>query len=344
MTRFIQSPVLLFAAGLFCTSIGVHGAEPGQKAGARVSESPLQDRVAGAQAGPASSPLPQVSPGVQTAQFEWDQTSATTLTLKDKGLPVLAYNFGLMSHAGVPEKRWRSGYIHPIYSVDGTTVLTDDFPSDHPHHRGLFWAWPKITINGVLYDLWQYDKAPITQRFERWIEQTITDSSAILEVENGWYVDERKVMDETVRLYVRQRTTEGRSMSLEIRLTPTTQAVTLAGADGKGYGGLSLRLAVKNEADCSITTQKGAERKDLLEAPLSWAGISNKYPGLVRPQGITLSVAPGHTEPGPMWMTRHYGCLCAGWPGTQARTLQIGETVVLKYQVLVHEGNSGDIQ
>ena len=39
----------------------------------------------------------------------------------------------------------RCNYIHPLWGIDGT-VLTEDFPSDHLHHRGIFWAWHQVWI------------------------------------------------------------------------------------------------------------------------------------------------------------------------------------------------------
>ena len=41
----------------------------------------------------------------------------------------------------------RSNYFHPLYDLDGN-VLTEDFPKDHIHHRGIFWAWHQVLING----------------------------------------------------------------------------------------------------------------------------------------------------------------------------------------------------
>ena len=39
----------------------------------------------------------------------------------------------------------RCNYVHPLYGLDGQ-VLTEDFPKDHPHHRGIFWAWHQLLI------------------------------------------------------------------------------------------------------------------------------------------------------------------------------------------------------
>ena len=42
-------------------------------------------------------------------------------------------------HKSLDGKYTRANYIHPLYGLDGE-VLTEDFPRDHPHHRGVFWA------------------------------------------------------------------------------------------------------------------------------------------------------------------------------------------------------------
>ena len=48
----------------------------------------------------------------------------------------------------------RSNYFHPLYDLDGN-VLTEDFPKDHIHHRGIFWAWHQVRINGkTVQDQW----------------------------------------------------------------------------------------------------------------------------------------------------------------------------------------------
>ena len=39
----------------------------------------------------------------------------------------------------------RCHYIHPLYGLDGE-ILTEDFPSDHLHHRGIFWAWHQVLV------------------------------------------------------------------------------------------------------------------------------------------------------------------------------------------------------
>ena len=46
----------------------------------------------------------------------------------------------------------RSDYIHPLYGLHGE-ILTDDWVPDHPHHRGIYWAWPEVDWQGKRGDL-----------------------------------------------------------------------------------------------------------------------------------------------------------------------------------------------
>jgi hypothetical protein len=130
--------------------------------------------------------------------FRFTEISDKSLGLFEGGRPVFVYNHGVMPPpAGVPADRARSTYVHPIYGLDGE-VLTDDFPKDHYHHRGLFWSWPHVRIGDEHYDLWMLKG--IEQRFERWLAREADAAGATLGVENGWYVGDRKVMREQVWL------------------------------------------------------------------------------------------------------------------------------------------------
>jgi hypothetical protein len=47
----------------------------------------------------------------------------------------------------------RSGHIHPLRTPAGRAV-TDDFPRDHPHQHGIFFAWVNTSYAGHLVDFW----------------------------------------------------------------------------------------------------------------------------------------------------------------------------------------------
>lgn len=47
----------------------------------------------------------------------------------------------------------RGGYIHPVFSPSGTLV-TGDYPPDHYHHHGIWFAWVKTAYEGRSPDFW----------------------------------------------------------------------------------------------------------------------------------------------------------------------------------------------
>ncbi len=47
----------------------------------------------------------------------------------------------------------RGGYLHPIRTPAGLQV-TDDFPTNHVHHHGVWWAWTHTEFNGRQPDFW----------------------------------------------------------------------------------------------------------------------------------------------------------------------------------------------
>lgn len=271
--------------------------------------------------------------GFAAARFQWSELNSKSVVLKDGEKPVLVYNHGMMLKDGVPADRTRSSYVHPLYGMDGE-VLTDDFPKDHYHHRGLFWAWPHVRSDGKEYDIWTLKGAE--QRFERWISKNVEARLAVLEVENGWYAANRKLATERITLKVHPANEDSRSLDVKLVITPVGAPLTLAGAEGKSYGGFTLRFAPRT--DTVITTPLGNGKDDLPMTRLPWADLTAKYQGMPQPSGAAIFVPKSHPDFPPMWLTRHYGVLCLGWPGTTPQTFEPGKPITLEYRVWIHRG------
>jgi hypothetical protein len=274
----------------------------------------------------------------EAAAFRFAPVSEKSLGLWEGDQPVLVYNHGMIEKPGVPADRARSTYIHPLYGVDGE-VLTDDFPEDHYHHRGLFWAWPHVKTGGKEYDLWMLKG--VEQRFECWLRREAGNSNAVLGVQNGWFAGGRKIMQETVTLVIHPVRTGSRALDLKFTWTPLDEAITLAGAEGKSYGGLTLRFAPRTNT--VITMPFGIDDKDLPMVRLPWADLTALYPGMAQPSGAAIFVPGTHPDFPPMWLTRHYGVLCLGWPGVEAKTFAPDKPITCEYRVWIHRGaTSGD--
>lgn len=271
-------------------------------------------------------PSPPASP------FQINDVDDRSVEIREGDKPILVYNHGVISREGVPADRARSSYVHPLYGIDGE-VLSDDFPRDHYHHRGLFWAWPHVIIDGKEYDLWMLKG--IRHKFERWLSREVGPASATLGIENGWYVGDRRVLVERVWIDVHPATGDSRAIDLKLALIPEEDPVTLDGAEGKSYGGLNLRYGPGKEV--KITTPLGDDPKDLLMTKLPWADLSARFAG-DRPSGAAIFIAPDHPDFPPTWLTRHYGVLCVGWPGVTPKTLEPNQPTTLRYRVWIHRG------
>lgn len=279
----------------------------------------------GIQAGPS---LEAVAAG-----FRFTEVNEKSLGLWEGERPVLVYNHGVISREGVPADRARASYVHPIYGLDGE-VLTDDFPRDHYHHRGLFWSWPHVKVGSTAADSWMLKG--IRNDFQRWLAKKADARSAVLGVQNGWFIGDRKVVDEEVWLRVLPAGSDAQAIDVELIWTPLNEPLTLRGAEGKSYGGLTLRFAPRTET--LITTPLGSGKDDLTITRLPWADLSAQFTDAKQPSGAAVFIAPTHPDYPPEWLTRHYGVLCVGWPGVKEQTFQPGKPIRCRYRVLVHRG------
>lgn len=273
--------------------------------------------------------LPGAEPG-----FRFADVNQNSLGLWENDQPVLVYNHGVITSTNAPADRARSSYVHPIYGLDGE-VITDDFPKDHYHHRGLFWSWPHVKVGGQETDLWML--TGIRHQFERWLGREATSTQAKLGVQNGWFIGDRKVVDEKVWLQVSPATADGRAIDVELTWTPLKEPLTLRGAEGKSYGGLTLRFAPRT-GETIITTPDGRSKEDLPIAHLPWADLSAQFAGAKAPSGAAIFIPPGHPDYPPEWLTRHYGVLCVGWPGVKEQTFPPDKPIHVRYRMWIHRG------
>ncbi|MDR1957660.1 MAG: PmoA family protein [Planctomycetaceae bacterium] len=288
-------------------------------------------------------------PGSRTSgPFTFEVRENKTILLKDAEQPVLGYVYDVITNESVPEKeakrRTRGCYIHPLFGLNGE-VFTDDFPKDHYHHHGVFWAWPHVQIEGKSYDLWT-DNTDMEQRFVAWKRIETSGKTALLEAENGWFVGDKKVMRETALIEVHPKQTDSRAIDITLSFTPVDHPVVLRGAEGKSYGGLAIRFKAGKDSNgrdfSQIIVPNGVTREDLPDTPLAWADFSSYFSGRKSLSGTAVFIPKTHPDHPPTWLTRHYGALCIGWPGVKDRTFEPGKTFTLSYRIWIHQ-NEADL-
>lgn len=274
--------------------------------------------------------------GGTAGRLSIEEETPYRLMISEEGKPVIGYVHGMHLADGVPEDRRRASYFHPVHGPDGT-VLSDDFPEDHYHHRGIFWTWPQIFVNGDTLSLW--DIRGIKQKFEQWIEREAGPVFARLGVLNGWYTEDGdRVVDEQVRATVYRGSELGRMIDFELRWEALSEPVGIQGsADIKGYGGFSIRFAPFE--DPQITTTDGLQSEDSNRVPFAWADLSARFAGSQSYSGVTIFDHRDNIDFPNGWCLRHYGFEGIAWPGIEPYWLKPGSPLTARYRVWIHSGD-----
>jgi hypothetical protein len=287
-------------------------------------------------------PTPVSTGDIIADGFELEDTGAAIDIIED-ARPVLTLHYHWVAPPeGVSDRYRRTGYIHPLHSPLGD-ILTQDYPDDHYHHRGVFWAWPYARHGDRLMDIWVM--AGVRKRFDRFLQREADGRSAQLAWEACWAFDadpDTPILRETVRLVVYPRRGDARAIDFDLTFANVSaEAVILQGSlvDDKGYGGFCIRPDA-NRRPLTFTSAEGVADGDALLVDSPWADVSS-----ATKNGRTSGVAifqhpdnPGYPHAG--WIFRHYGFLGASWPHVDAHVLQPGETVRLRYRVYTHAGDA----
>jgi hypothetical protein len=256
------------------------------------------------------------------------------LALSERGRPVFVYRDKAQLAPGVPEKYRRSTYIHPLFDPRGN-VITDDFPKDHVHHRGLNWTWAHVGVGGEVYDLWACEG--VRQVFEKWIARETGPVCATIGVKNAWWTARRKIMDEWVWIRAFGANEYGRAIDVLLTLK-ALEPMDLSGRKEKGYSGFGLRYGPRQTT--IITTPQGVEAADSDLRPLPWADETGNFGGSALLSGAAIFQHTSNPRFPAGWCLRHYGFLGVSWPGVEVIHLEPGQSLTLRFRVWVHNGDA----
>jgi len=246
---------------------------------------------------------------VQAEGFKWTCTNESA-SLTEDGMPVLAYQIAMRDKDG----KWpRANYVHPLYGMSGQ-VVTEDFPEDHGHHRGIFWAWHQVLVDGKpLGDAWlckdfEWDvedvKADQTQDGVAVLRSKVLWKSPDLKDETGKLVPIARE-DVTIRIY--KRAPNYRTIDFAIRIQALLEGLQIGGSnDVKGYGGFSPRIKLNaNQRFLNLKGEQLLPQKTAIEAG-PWVNIADSTSGLAIMQ---YQRNPATTFSGQPWILRSSGSM-----------------------------------
>lgn len=243
----------------------------------------------------------------------------------------------------------RCHYIHPLYSLDGA-VLTEDFPADHLHHRGIFWAWHQLYIGdtriGDGWDIkdfsWEVTHVTVLDKAEnaKSLQTEVLWKSPQWKDATG---KEQPVVKEITTITIYPAEHSYRQIDFEISLLALEETMRLGGSENeKGYGGFSTRIKLPDAI--AFTSSTGTVIPDNLPV---WAGAWMDISGALGNNGSTAGISilchpenPGYPNP---WILRAAKSLQNAvypYPGATAVPLSNTEPTVLRYRLLIHTGDS----
>lgn len=266
--------------------------------------------------------------------------AAGSYTVQARGGPVLRYNFGTVPvPAGVRGKYAvaRGNYVHPLYGPAGEE-LTKDYSRDHPHHRGIYWAWPEVYYAGQKRDLHALQGV-----FARPVGMAPIQQGPVLarlEAVNLWkWGDKEPIVKETAIIRAFAAGPSGRCVDFEFHFTALVDGVSIARRGQSHYGGLNIRCSARKDRKISYHNDPAGAK-----IRRSWGRIVGVPPKGKGPVGITILQHaanpgyPGDWQPYPKidWLQPTFPA-----KGTK-HLLSRDKPLVLKYRLWVHPGEATD--
>jgi hypothetical protein len=231
----------------------------------------------------------------------------------------------------------RSNYIHPIYGPNGE-MLTRDWSKDHPHHRGIYWAWPEVdfgTKRGDLHALQIVFARPTGK-----IKYQSGPLFAQIEAENLWmWKDSVSIVNEVAVIRVYMATPQGRIIDLAFRFTALKDSITIARRGTHLYGGLNVRMQTPKSQNIFFHT----DSSDIVPRR-SWSDLSGLFAGAEVKSGMmVLQHQQNPDYPGDWVQYPELSWCQPTFPAANTRyPLLRGKSLVLRYRILVHDGTLPD--
>jgi hypothetical protein len=268
------------------------------------------------------------------------------MVVKDGGFLFMDGNDSICFYQKSPKDRGgeysRCNYIHPLYGLNGTR-LTEDFPADHLHHRGVFWAWHQILIDGnSVSDGWELKnfQQKVTNFEFRLLKGCGQISTSVDWKSPLWENGSEPYLKEETQITIFPKTGNYRRFDFEIRLKPLTDHFSMGGSDDeKGYSGFSVRLKLPEDVRFTSHTglvepvNKAVEAGNAMKISGSFLNQGNKG-------GVVMWSDPRNPAPATSWILRKKASMQnVAFPGRTPVAISFDQPLVLRYSLLVFQGD-----
>ncbi|MEL7588983.1 MAG: DUF6807 family protein [Prolixibacteraceae bacterium] len=236
----------------------------------------------------------------------------------------------------------RANFLHPVYLPDGT-VVTENAPADHVHHRGVFWAWHQILIDGKsMGDSWALKDIGIDVKsveFKRVSQEKGQLETISFWESPAWKNGQEAFLEEITSYTFFQQNGNYRKIKIDIQLKSLVDGLQLGGSDDeKGYGGFSVRMKLPD--DIRFISEKGPVE------PVVTAVEAGQYMNMTgsvgkngNAGGIIIYADPRNQSTPQTWILRDKMSMQnAVFPGRKPIGLKKDVPLKLTYMLILYSG------
>jgi methane monooxygenase PmoA-like len=237
----------------------------------------------------------------------------------------------------------RGGYIHPVFTPAGRAV-TDDYPPDHRHHHGIWFAWTKTEFEGRHPDFWNMGDGTGKVEFAA-IDETWSGSVSAGFKASQRFVDSSSPQPKTVltekwvvTVYRAGHGSKSYSMFdlVSVQECATASPLTLPEYH---YGGIGFRGNRQwlGKDNCFFMSSEGKDRSNAHATRARWCHVGGKVDGQLA--GIAILDHPDNFRaPQPMRIHPDQPFFC--YAPSQLGQWQIdpGKPYVSRYRFVVYDG------
>jgi len=281
------------------------------------------------------------SPELQKSPFSFKETDQG-IELLENGKPVFFYQRKTRLLAGQYNC---NNYLHPLYSLAGDT-LTEESPKDHPYHRGIFWAWHQHFIdNKSIGEGWILES--VYQDIVN-VQKELKNGTAQFDLSLLWksslYQNGKPYIEEKTKIIVYPKEPNVRKIDFEISLKALVPGVQIGGSDDeKGYGGFCPRVKLPDGLIFSSTDGPVKPQNTQINAG-PWMDLSGAYGRNGEISGITILCHPSTPNYPAPWILRQKASMQnVVFPGRERINVSMEKPIVLRYRLIIHNGNAGSV-
>ncbi len=249
---------------------------------------------------------------------------------------------------GVPAHYAHGAYLHPVHTPAGRLV-TGDYPPDHKHQRGIFFAWTHTEFEGRTPDFWNMGKGN---------EAKVTAATEFVAVDRTWngpvhggFLSHHRFMDYLapepkvmlneqwgVTLFAASAS-GGKAWLLDFVSTQECASASPVKLPKYHYGGLGVRGQAAWDPVNAVRflTSNGDDRKKGDASKANWVHMGGEVDGA--PAGLAVLIHPTNfRSPQPLRLNPQNPQLCVAPSADGDWEIPPGKPYVSRYRFVIADG------